>query len=522
MQKLDRIRFFEALFIGIATAIYLTRRFVDEQKIAQELSQIDPETIMGYGGQDWAPYNHWLNSLLPLTAGAILLLGAWYVFHYHAFPRIQAWLGDEKTIILTLLTILLAAASSFVYLYFNWELSLFYEDNQLTGANTSWQYRQKNVASLTVVLLTLIGYYECLAQLYYYIHLRLSDDHKHRPVYLSYFLLVCLASVILGFALVGEVPDTFFDLPMQHLGNGLFRQLFYLLSVAVTVYLLQKFCYSYVLPALRRSQWNLLGQRIGIYLVSCAAASWAIYTLAHDFTFPQWPSQFLGVFVAVTLPPAVISYLRQTFAKEKQVLQTQITQTSAELRALRMQINPHFLFNALNTLYAAALRENAEKTSDGIQKLGDMMRFMLHENHQDRIPLSKETEYLYNYIDIQRMRIDESHPIEIRVNIQEPSQEIYIAPMLLNPFVENAFKHGISFRQPSWIYITLTMDDTHLYFKVHNSLHPKPEHNPEENKPGIGLDNVRKRLELLYPDRHTLSIQQSGQDYFASLVLQLE
>jgi sensor histidine kinase YesM len=117
------------------------------------------------------------------------------------------------------------------------------------------------------------------------------------------------------------------------------------------------------------------------------------------------------------------------------------------------------------------------------------------------------------------MRLDESQNIEIRVNLQEPDREVYIAPMLLNPFVENAFKHGISFRKPSWIYITLTMDAQKIYFKVHNSLHPDQEKDLEQDSSGVGLENVKKRLELIYPNRYTLEIQVSEQDYFASLVL---
>ena len=152
------------------------------------------------------------------------------------------------------------------------------------------------------------------------------------------------------------------------------------------------------------------------------------------------------------------------------------------------------------------------------------MRFMLQENNRDRIPLDKEVEYLHNYIHIQRMRVDESHNIEIRVTIQEPNRAIYLAPMMLTPFVENAFKHGISLRHPSWIYITLTLDATRLYFKVHNSRHEKPaetpdRHDPEKDQSGVGLDNVRKRLDLIYPGRHQLDIQQSEQDYFVSLTL---
>ena len=118
------------------------------------------------------------------------------------------------------------------------------------------------------------------------------------------------------------------------------------------------------------------------------------------------------------------------------------------------------------------------------------------------------------------MRIDENHDVEIKINIQQSEREIFIAPMLLNPFIENAFKHGISFRNPSWIYITLTYDAQKLYFKVHNSLHPKTDIDElESENNGIGLENVRKRLELIYPNRHTLDIQASDNDYFVSLIL---
>lgn len=236
------------------------------------------------------------------------------------------------------------------------------------------------------------------------------------------------------------------------------------------------------------------------------------YRLDRDLLLPLLGIHGLGIGSA---------YLRSIFVGEKRTFLTEVSQTSAELGALRAQINPHFLFNALNTLYAIAMKENSEKTADGIQKLGDMMRFMLHENHQNRIPLAKEIEYLHNLISIQELRLDENQQIELKINLQNPDREVFIAPMLLNPFVENAFKHGISFRNASWIYITLTHDPEHIYFKVHNSYHPKNDNelDPEKDSHGIGLDNVRKRLELLYPDKHDLSIQVSDHDYFVSLVL---
>jgi LytS/YehU family sensor histidine kinase len=293
-----------------------------------------------------------------------------------------------------------------------------------------------------------------------------------------------------------------------------------------TIYFAQDYFYKKVLPYFSLIQSKEFYNRaIRFFIINFIGAfaayfiqyiSWLTYGNIIFGFHGEWIFQMFALFF---FPSIIIAFLRKVLTKEKNQLQTQIVSKVAELSNLRSQINPHFLFNALNTLYSVSLKENAEKTSDGIQKLGDMMRFMLNENHQDRIPLSKEIEYLNNYIDIQRMRIDESHNIEIKVNIQDSEREVFIAPMLLNPFVENAFKHGISFRSPSWIYITLTHDAQKLYFKVHNSLHLKNEVDLESESNGIGLENVKKRLDLIYPNRHTLDIQASNNDYFVSLVL---
>jgi LytS/YehU family sensor histidine kinase len=235
----------------------------------------------------------------------------------------------------------------------------------------------------------------------------------------------------------------------------------------------------------------------------------------------RWGEPILVLFTLTVFFTGITVYLRRALLKEQRQLQTQVSTQSAQLESLRAQINPHFLFNALNTLYASALKENSEQTANGIQKLAEMMRFMLEENHQQLIPLHKEVEYLHNYIQIQRLRLDESQDIDIRVKLQEPIGPIQIAPMLLSPLVENAFKHGISLEHSSWIYITLTLDEEKLYFKVHNSLHEKTGFAPERERTGVGLENVQKRLSLLYPATHQFMIQQSTRDYFVSLTLPL-
>lgn len=200
-------------------------------------------------------------------------------------------------------------------------------------------------------------------------------------------------------------------------------------------------------------------------------------------------------------------------------LQTELGQTSAGLNFLRSQINPHFLFNILNTLYGTALQEKADRTSSGIQKLGDMMRFMLHENNQDRILLAREIEYLRNYIDLQLLRTATSKGIIVECDIADALESTYIAPMLLIPFVENAFKHGISLREKSWINVSLYESEGKVYFDVHNSIHRKPEADPERGHPGVGLENVKQRLAMLYPGKYDLVIRETTQEYFVHLTI---
>lgn len=223
----------------------------------------------------------------------------------------------------------------------------------------------------------------------------------------------------------------------------------------------------------------------------------------------------------LTVPLSWVLYKRQQQGNEEIAgLKKELGQSAANFDFLRSQINPHFLFNALNTIYGTAIQENAARTSEGIEKLGDMMRFMLQENMQERISLNREIEYLNNYISLQRLRTDPNPNIEIRAAIDCPATTIQIAPMLLIPFVENAFKHGISFREPSHISVSLEARENVLYFDVHNSKHTKLGTDPEENHNGIGLLNVKQRLSLLYPGKHELLIRETGKEFFVHLTLQ--
>lgn len=224
----------------------------------------------------------------------------------------------------------------------------------------------------------------------------------------------------------------------------------------------------------------------------------------------------------ITVPVTWMLYKRHLNGNEQiKILQKELKRSSANIDFLRSQINPHFLFNALNTLYGTAIQENADRTSEGIQKLGDMMRFMLQENMQDTISLAREIEYLENYISLQRLRTDTNPGVQIQTQIQSSETLLQVAPMLLIPFVENAFKHGISLREPSYIKVTLDIKDSTLYFDVSNSKHIKQDNDPEKDKNGIGLENVKQRLQLFYPNKHELVIHDTPKEFFVHLTIQL-
>lgn len=229
-----------------------------------------------------------------------------------------------------------------------------------------------------------------------------------------------------------------------------------------------------------------------------------------------------GIQLLITGPFAWIIYKRKLAGNQEiTYLKTALGRSTADLDFLRSQINPHFLFNALNTLYGTALQESSERTAEGIQRLGDMMRFMLQENMQEKILLVREIDYLNNYIALQKLRTQTSPDISIVLQIEDHVNALQIAPMLLIPFIENAFKHGISLREPSHINISLQTKENTLYFDVHNSIHPKIANDTEKYNNGVGLENVKQRLVLLYPNKHELVIRESAKDFFIHLTIQL-
>ncbi len=193
-------------------------------------------------------------------------------------------------------------------------------------------------------------------------------------------------------------------------------------------------------------------------------------------------------------------------------------QLQTELALLKAQINPHFLFNTLNNLYAMALRQEDPATAQGIAKLSHLMRYVIYESNVDRIELSKEAEQIWSFIELQKLRFSEEDDIRIDFQTDGDLGKSTIAPMLLLPFVENAFKHGIRLSSPSHVVLRLTANDGAIRFSIENSAHETMGSSADSDS-ALGLRNVRRRLELLYPETHSLSIRQEQGIYRIDLDL---
>lgn len=207
-----------------------------------------------------------------------------------------------------------------------------------------------------------------------------------------------------------------------------------------------------------------------------------------------------------------LSYVQQKSEMDKQNMQS-------ELKFLRSQVNPHFLFNTLNSLYALTLKKS-DLAPEIVIKLSEMMRYMLYECNEAFVPLQKEINYLKNYIELERLR--HGRHIDIKLEIHGDVRQQRIAPLLFIPFIENSFKHGISKKiSDGYVHIDLHVMPTTVHLDVVNSKAPQAP-NPERKKSGgIGLVNVKRRLNLIYPDRHSLDVKDAPESFAIQLQVEL-
>lgn len=267
--------------------------------------------------------------------------------------------------------------------------------------------------------------------------------------------------------------------------RGLTTYLIGLLALIGIFAILQLFMKEWIMPeTLMRRRWNVY---------------WAVI-----------PAIFV---TAISTGYGFILYLmdqEQAKAEEKQ------EKLKSELSFLRSQISPHFIFNVLNSI-VYLIRSKSDQAESVTIKLSDLMRYMLYSSGEEQVPLSKELEYLKNYIDLQRIRFEED--VDIHFTLSGRAEMQFIEPMLLIPFVENAFKHGVGMIVDPVIDIRITVDGEGLNFWVKNKKAAEEPAEKEESS-GIGLPNVLRRLELLYPDLHEVSIKEEGDWFLTELKIQ--
>ncbi len=223
---------------------------------------------------------------------------------------------------------------------------------------------------------------------------------------------------------------------------------------------------------------------------------------------------FLNIYTVVSLF-AVIKLMKYWYKNQKLKTELENKNRTSELALLRAQLNPHFLFNTLNNI-DVLITSNQEKASDAVIKLSEIMRFTLYDANSDRVLLEKEINYLESYISLQQLRL--KNPFFVNFTNEANCKGMSIAPMLFIPFVENAFKHGLKNIVAPGIEISLNCEDGNINFEVVNRYSMIEEQNKDATS-GIGLVNTKKRLELLYPNKHKLEIRKSSGIFKVNLTI---
>lgn len=238
-----------------------------------------------------------------------------------------------------------------------------------------------------------------------------------------------------------------------------------------------------------------------------------------EIIMPEFPVKQMQVYYYVITSSVLmlisggLRALEKQSENEKLQKEFEREKLNSELGFLKNQLSPHFFFNTLNNIYSL-VEFNPDVSREAILKLSRLMRYMLYESQND-IKLSSEINFMKDFVDLMKLRMNEQ--VDLSVNFPEKYNDVSVEPLLFIPFIENAFKHGITYRNKSYIYISLESNDDWLNFQCSNS---KAQKSFRDNE-GIGLINVKKRLNLLYPDRYKLQIAETEGEYSVNLKLKV-
>ena len=234
--------------------------------------------------------------------------------------------------------------------------------------------------------------------------------------------------------------------------------------------------------------------------------------------FSPWPGSLsaslsFGFFILLSSLIALGRHHGRVRDLQQQMI---LGKVSAELAMLKLQVSPHFLFNTLNNIRWLA-RKKSDQTEEAVVKLSQLLRYILYQAQRDHVSLTKEIEHLHHYIDLQQMRLNDRQTVDF--SVEGPVDGLLIEPLLFIPFVENAFKYGLHGQEASHIQIALHVSESVLAFSVENPLFALSGASSEDS--GIGIANVKQRLALHYPNRHTLEYGEKAGKFIAHILLQL-
>jgi two-component system, LytTR family, sensor kinase len=292
------------------------------------------------------------------------------------------------------------------------------------------------------------------------------------------------------------------DLMEFFVKNFLYVLVFHL-TIIIAVYFNLKVL---IVRFLNKSRFGLYLTYVSGLTVLAAVLNFALFDYCIDILFPN--IYFISYFRIWELILIVAGYLVFTgilflVLQYAQMLIEKRDAARNELSALKAQINPHFLFNNLNTIYSMA-SQNDKRTTDVILKLSDFLRYVLYDTSSETIPLEKEVEIIQTYVGLQKERVN-PEITQIHFTTEGNFSGVNIAPLLLLPLAENCFKHGVG-KNLGKIWIFISFDNTQLVFSTKNNVALREKTDSKEN--GIGIQNVEKRLSLIYPDRHSLNYQE--------------
>lgn len=234
-----------------------------------------------------------------------------------------------------------------------------------------------------------------------------------------------------------------------------------------------------------------------------------------SFSIPIF-QHFTNIFFFVVITSS-LKFLREFLRKQELLIKSENEQLKTELSLLKSQVNPHFLFNTLNNLYGLILQNQNSQAAEITLKLSDLMRYILESSKTEKVSLKKEIKFLEDYLALEKIRL--SQQADICLEVSGIESDVFVAPLLFIPLVENAFKHGFqTLSKDSFAHFSLALQGNELYFEAHNSVGKTIEN---QAKSGTGLDNLRKRLALIYPTKHFLEIEEKENSFKLTLQINL-